>query len=276
MGSHLTTRFENQLLYAPIQQFGDVEFGLRRARDFVDPTELLEVFAGFSEHAQDLAVQAELVDTAWVSIRAEQHLIWPRRDANRPGRAGRHSARSRARLVADGRTGGRINGHVDGDLAQELALAVEHLDAAVTAVRHVDAPLRVHCNAMRSVELSRAVAGLAPRLEPVAVFIDLSYTRVDIAVADIDISGRIPGHVGDLPKHPVHRRQGRLGVAQGVGPLVRGFLFAPQDHRHAAFRIELDHHVRAFVRDPNVVILVDLHGVCERPGIQMMADLANE
>ena len=43
--AELTTRFENQLLYAPIQQFGDVEFGLRRARDFVDPTELLELFA---------------------------------------------------------------------------------------------------------------------------------------------------------------------------------------------------------------------------------------
>ena len=45
MSSELTTRFENQLLYAPIQQFGDVEFGFRRARDFVDPTELLELFA---------------------------------------------------------------------------------------------------------------------------------------------------------------------------------------------------------------------------------------
>jgi hypothetical protein len=36
---------------------------------------------------------------------------------------------------------------------------------------------------MRSVELSGTLAGLAPRLEPIAVFIDLSYARVDIAVA---------------------------------------------------------------------------------------------
>src|SRR5208337_1568679 len=131
----------------------------------------------------------------------------------RPGRAGRHRARGCARLVADRRAGVRINRHVDGDLAQELALAVEHLDAPVTAVRHVDAPARVHRNAVRSVELSGAVAGLAPRLEPVAVFIDFSYARVDIAVADIYIPGRIPGHVGHLPEHPVHRRQGWLEMA---------------------------------------------------------------
>jgi hypothetical protein len=31
--------------YPPIQQFGHVEFGLRRAGYFVDPTELLELLA---------------------------------------------------------------------------------------------------------------------------------------------------------------------------------------------------------------------------------------
>jgi hypothetical protein len=43
--SELTAPFEHQLLYPPIQQFGDVELGLRRAGDFVDPAELLELFA---------------------------------------------------------------------------------------------------------------------------------------------------------------------------------------------------------------------------------------
>ena len=65
-------------------------------------------------------------------------------------------------------------------------------------------------------------------------------------------------------------------MAQRLGPLVGGFLFAPEDHHHAALRVELDHHVRALVRYPDVVILIDLHRVRERPGIQMMADLANE
>src|SRR5437762_2298114 len=90
----------------------------------------------------------------------------------------------------------------------------------------------------------------------------------------LPIAGRASGSTGTSTV--ICRRQGWLRMAQRLGPLVRGFLFAPEDHRHAAFRIELDHHVRALVRDPNVVILVDLHGVCERPGIQMMADLANE
>src|SRR5215831_17727430 len=45
LSSELTAGFENQLLYPPIQQLGHVEFGLRRTRDFVNPTELLELFA---------------------------------------------------------------------------------------------------------------------------------------------------------------------------------------------------------------------------------------
>ena len=65
-------------------------------------------------------------------------------------------------LVTDRRTRVRIDRYVDRDLAQELAVAIEHLDAPVASVRHVDAVLRVHRNAMRSVELARAVTRLAP------------------------------------------------------------------------------------------------------------------
>ena len=57
LSSELMSCFKNQLLYAPIQQFGHVEFGLRWACDFVNPTELLELFARFSEHAQDPSIQ---------------------------------------------------------------------------------------------------------------------------------------------------------------------------------------------------------------------------
>jgi hypothetical protein len=39
------TRFEDQLLNPPIQEFGDVDFGFRGASDFVDPAKLLELFA---------------------------------------------------------------------------------------------------------------------------------------------------------------------------------------------------------------------------------------
>ena len=43
--SRLLDRLQNQLLHPPIQQLGDVEFILRRAGDFVDPSELLELLA---------------------------------------------------------------------------------------------------------------------------------------------------------------------------------------------------------------------------------------
>ena len=45
MRSELMTRFEDQLLNPPIQEFGDVDFGFRGASDFVDPAKLLELFA---------------------------------------------------------------------------------------------------------------------------------------------------------------------------------------------------------------------------------------
>ena len=68
---------------------------------------------------------------------------------------------------------------------------------------------------------------------------------------------------------------GGLGCLQRPGAFVRGFLLAPEHHRHPALGIELDDHVRAFVRGPDVVLLVDPHRVRERPGVQVVADLAN-
>src|SRR5205814_2379991 len=132
------------------------------------------------------------------------------------------------RLVAERRTGVRINGHVDGDLAQELALVVEHLDAAVTAVRHVDAPVRVHRNAMRSVELSGAVPGLAPRLEPVAVFIDLSDARVDVAVTDIRIASRVPAMSVTCLNIPSTGGRGGFGWRSGSVPSSEASCLRPK------------------------------------------------
>src|SRR4029077_11726523 len=41
-----------------------------------------------------------------------------------------------------------------------------------------------------------------------------------------------------------------------------------------AIGIEFDNHVRAFVGNPDVVILVDFDGVGEGPGVKMVADFA--
>src|SRR6202035_442083 len=85
-------RMQDQLLHAPIQDFGDIEGVLVRAGDGVDPAELLELFAGAAEHAQNLAVQAELVDAAGEGVGDVKHLVRRRRDAQRPRGTRRHGA----------------------------------------------------------------------------------------------------------------------------------------------------------------------------------------
>jgi hypothetical protein len=55
-----------------------------------------------------------------------------------------------------------------------------------------------------------------------------------------------------------------------------GLLLAAENHRDAALGGELDHHVRAFVGDPDIVVAVDLDHVRERPGIEIVADLAQK
>ena len=56
-------------MHAPVQQLGDVEHVLRRAGHRVDPAELFQLLAGLAEHAQHLAVEAELVDAAGPGVR---------------------------------------------------------------------------------------------------------------------------------------------------------------------------------------------------------------
>jgi hypothetical protein len=55
-----------------------------------------------------------------------------------------------------------IERHVDGHCAQEFTLGIEDLNAPVETIRHVDVALRVGCDAVRRIELSRLVAALAP------------------------------------------------------------------------------------------------------------------
>jgi hypothetical protein len=62
-------------LDSPIQDFGDVEFVFRGAGDFVDPAEVAWLFAGLAEHAEDFAVEAQLVDATGEGVRGEEDLI---------------------------------------------------------------------------------------------------------------------------------------------------------------------------------------------------------
>ena len=86
--------------------------------------------------------------------------------------------------------------------AQKFAVAVEDLDAAVVTVGDIERPAGVGGDVMRRAELAFAVAGLAPRFEPVTILVELGNARIDVAVADKDIARRIPGDVGRLAEAP--------------------------------------------------------------------------
>ena len=58
--------------------------------------------------------------------------------------------------------------------------------------------------------------------------------------------------------------------------LVGGFLLAAEHQGDAPLGRELDDEVRALVGDPDVVRRVDLHRVGEGPGVEPVADLADE
>src|ERR1700754_4865194 len=128
---------------------------------------------------------------------------------------------------------------------------------------------------MRHAELAGLVSRLTPGLQPIAIFVRLGNTRIDVTVADISIPVPIPRHVGHLAKHAVNRRQRRLGMLEGAGVLVGGLLLTAEYHKHAPLWIELNDHVRSLVRYPDVVLGVDLNGVAVRPGIEVVTDFTN-
>src|SRR5882724_8333273 len=126
----LVSWFEDEFLDAPIQKFGDVEFVRGGAGDFVNPTELSELLAGFAEDPQYFSIEREFVNTAGKSVGDIENLIWSGGDANRPGSAGGHGARRSGWLVADGGPGVGRRWDIDGELAEEFSFGVEDLDAA--------------------------------------------------------------------------------------------------------------------------------------------------
>ena len=79
----------------------------------------------------------------------------------------------------------------------EGAVGVEHLDALVAGVGHVDVALGVDGERLDAVELTRLGAGGAPVLDEAAVLVELGDAVVGAdAVGDVDVAGRVPRHVG--------------------------------------------------------------------------------
>ena len=95
---------QDKFLDAPVQQFCDKDYVLGWARDLVNPAKLLELLASFAEHAQHLAVEAQLVDSPRKRVGGVEQLIGSRRDADSPWGARRLRAGGvGGGFLADGR-----------------------------------------------------------------------------------------------------------------------------------------------------------------------------
>jgi hypothetical protein len=65
------------------------------------------------------------------------------------------------------------DGDIDNNLAEEFTVSVKYLNSMISAVRDVNIVQRVNSDAVRGVELTRLVPRFTPRLQPIAILIDL-------------------------------------------------------------------------------------------------------
>src|SRR5437764_5082884 len=200
----LVRSLKAQLLDAPVEKFRDEKLVFAGTSDFVNPAKLAKWFARLAKDAKHFSIESELVNSPGKCVRGVENLIRPGGDANGPRSAGRHGPGRRGWFVADGGASIGGSGHIDRKLAKKFSGRIENLDAAVAAVGDIDVVVGVHGNAVRNVELAGLRAGPAPGRQPVAVLIDLSNTRIDVAVADECVPRRVPSHIGDLAKHAVN------------------------------------------------------------------------
>src|SRR5215471_8692529 len=113
----------------------------------MNPAKLPQLFAGFSEHAQQVPVEAELINSPWKRIGTEQYLMRRRRNAECPGRPRRPRSAGPGDLAPDGRPSLRVDRHVDDDLSKIFTLPVEYLDAAIAAIRDIEISSRIDSDA---------------------------------------------------------------------------------------------------------------------------------
>src|SRR5260370_5546295 len=187
---------QRHLLNPQIADFADKEVVLASAVDGVDEVEFLRGPAGLAEFADHGAVELQLIDLAgdvdvvWrIGVRRVEHLVRPRRDAERLGRAD------------------------TGDLRLEGAVTVEHLDALVAGVGNVDIALGIDRDrAGGGAELAGFGALRAPRFDEHAVLVELRHALIADAVGHVDVSGGIEGDVGRAIKE--------IGRVAGAGRLT--------------------------------------------------------
>src|SRR6185503_15537063 len=152
------------------------------------PTKLPGLLARFADHPDHLPVQSELIHSAWICIRREQHLIRPRRYANRPGSAVLRCCSFGRRHITLCRTRSRIERNINGHRSNECSVWIKDLNSTVPSIRYVDISFRIRSDAVGRVEFAGFVPAIAPLLNPGAVLVELCNARVDVSVADENIA----------------------------------------------------------------------------------------
>src|SRR5258708_8531554 len=118
----LCCRMQVEFLYSPVQELRNVKRIFGRTGNLMHPTELAELFAGFSESAEDVSVQIHFVDSARVGIGSVENLFGPGSNADGPRSAD------------------------VGPLLEKIPFIIDHLHPVIFPVArsHVPLPLRTN------------------------------------------------------------------------------------------------------------------------------------
>src|SRR5262245_12966789 len=139
---------------------------------------------------------------------------------------------------------------------EELAVLIENLDAIVDAISHEQPAGRIHGQLMRSVELARPAAALAPGLDVGAILGELEDAIVGARAVSLRNEDVAVGRNVDVSR-----------LIEGVGGArIAGDARLAQRHQYLAVLAELDDGLafaafRDRVRDPNVAVTIDVEAV---------------
>jgi hypothetical protein len=143
----------------------------------VRPGELAGLMARLAEGAKDLAVLIEFDDAIVSAVDHSNVLVW--RDQQTVG-------------VTDA-----------GPLLDEVAVGVEDQDPLIFAVADLYAALIVDGDGVRQIEFADASAEFSPSLAVITLAIKLHFTKVAIAIGDVNVAAPGKGYIGGLVKPPV-------------------------------------------------------------------------
>src|SRR5260370_14783332 len=185
----LCCRMQVELLKWPVQELRNVKRIVGRTGNLLQPNELAELFAGFSENAEDVSVQIHFVDSARVGIGSVENLFGPGSNADCPGSAD------------------------IGPLFEKIPVIIKDLYAVIFPVAHVHIALCVRGNGVYGVEFARFSPSLAPSLYPVAVFVILHDARIAVSISKKTVTSVIPDDVGRAVEESL-REDTQVGIAR--------------------------------------------------------------